>query len=83
MHSASMQDAGPGTPILVFLSPGVDVAASVEALGRKLGFTSDNGRYAAVSLGQVHRSPMSISAGKKMMLRDPLATSIVNAFRLV
>ena len=42
----------PGVPILVFLSPGVDVAASVEALGRKLGFTADAGKYASVSLGQ-------------------------------
>ena len=47
-----VQDASPGVPILVFLSPGVDVAASVEALGRKLGFTADAGRYASVSLGQ-------------------------------
>ena len=39
-------------PIFVFLAPGVDVAASVEALGRKLGFTSDAGKYASVSLGQ-------------------------------
>jgi hypothetical protein len=52
-----IQDAGPGTPIFVFLSPGVDVAASVEALGRKLGFTSDNGRYATVSLGQACALP--------------------------
>lgn len=48
----SFQDASPGTPIFVFLSPGLDVAASVEALGRKLGFTADAGKYAAVSLGQ-------------------------------
>ena len=47
-----MQDASPGIPILVFLSPGVDVAASVEALGTKLGVTADGGRYASVSLGQ-------------------------------
>lgn len=47
-----MQDAAPGTPIFVFLSPGVDVAASVEGLGRKLGFTADTGHYSAVSLGQ-------------------------------
>lgn len=46
------QDSVAGIPIFVFLSPGVDVAASVEALGRKLGFTADNGRYAVVSLGQ-------------------------------
>lgn len=36
----------------MFLSPGVDVAASVEALGRKHGFTLDVGKYASVSLGQ-------------------------------
>ena len=48
----ALQDAAPGTPIFVFLSPGVDVAASVEGLGRKLGFTADTGHYSAVSLGQ-------------------------------
>jgi len=37
----------------VFLSPGVDVAAAVEGLGRKSGYTTDNGKYSAVSLGQV------------------------------
>ena len=47
-----LQDAAPGIPILAFLSPGVDVAASVEALGRKHGFTADAGKYASVSLGQ-------------------------------
>ncbi len=47
-----MQDSAPGVPIFVFLSPGVDVAGSVEALGRKLGFTVDSGKYASVSLGQ-------------------------------
>lgn len=47
-----LQDSAPGVPIFVFLSPGVDVAASVEALGRKLGFTIDNGRYTSVALGQ-------------------------------
>jgi dynein heavy chain len=46
------QDSSPGTPIFVFLSPGVDVAASVEALGRKYGMTADNNKYFAVSLGQ-------------------------------
>ncbi len=37
----------------MFLSPGVDVAAAVEGLGRKSGYTTDNGKYSAVSLGQV------------------------------
>lgn len=48
----SFADSSPGVPIFVFLSPGVDVAASVEALGRKLGYTADAGKYASVSLGQ-------------------------------
>jgi dynein heavy chain len=48
----SFTDASAAVPIFVFLSPGVDVAASVEALGRKLGYTADNGKYVAVSLGQ-------------------------------
>lgn len=39
-------------PIFVFLSPGVDVAGSVEALGKKYGFTLDNGKYVSISLGQ-------------------------------
>ena len=50
--ATTLQDAGPDTPIFVFLSPGVDVAGSVEALGRKLGFTAENGKYFSVSLGQ-------------------------------
>lgn len=41
----SYADAAPSTPIFVFLSPGVDVAASVEALGSKLGYTLENGRW--------------------------------------
>jgi dynein heavy chain, axonemal len=48
----SFADASAAVPMFVFLSPGVDVAASVEALGRKLGYTADNGKYSAVSLGQ-------------------------------
>ena len=51
LHAA--QDAAPGIPVLIFLSPGVDVAADVEAVGRRLGFTAANGKYAVVSLGQV------------------------------
>ena len=49
---ASFEDSAPGTPMFIFLSPGVDVAAAVEHLGRKLGYTADNGKYASVSLGQ-------------------------------
>ncbi|GBF97683.1 flagellar outer dynein arm heavy chain beta [Raphidocelis subcapitata] len=57
----SLQDAGPGTPILALLSPGVDVAASVEALGARLGYTAEGGRYAAVALGQ-GQEPIAMAA---------------------
>ncbi|KAF6251999.1 flagellar outer dynein arm heavy chain beta [Scenedesmus sp. NREL 46B-D3] len=57
----SFQDSAPGTPIFVFLSPGVDVAGSVESLGGKLGFTSDAGRYVSVSLGQ-GQEPIAMNA---------------------
>ena len=50
--AAKFEDSAPGTPMFIFLSPGVDVAAAVEHLGRKLGYTADNGKYASVSLGQ-------------------------------
>ena len=48
----SFADASAATPIFVFLSPGVDVAAAVEGLRRKRGMTAESGSYAAVSLGQ-------------------------------
>lgn len=48
----SFADSSPSVPIFIFLSPGVDVAASVEALGRKVGMTAEQGRYVSVSLGQ-------------------------------
>ena len=45
-------DASPATPVLVFLSPGVDAAASVQAAAAIRGILPSNGGYAAVSLGQ-------------------------------
>mmetsp|Transcript_25005 Transcript_25005/g.85566 ORF Transcript_25005/g.85566 Transcript_25005/m.85566 type:complete len:4525 (+) Transcript_25005:136-13710(+) len=48
----SFADCSPGTPCFIYLSPGVDVAAAVEAMGAKEGFTFESGRYASVSLGQ-------------------------------
>lgn len=48
----ALRDAGPATPVLVFLSPGVDAAGAVEALARRRGLAAAAGSYAAVSLGQ-------------------------------
>uniref|UniRef100_UPI0035900BF2 dynein axonemal heavy chain 17-like n=1 Tax=Myxine glutinosa TaxID=7769 RepID=UPI0035900BF2 len=48
----SYEESGPSTPVFFILSPGVDPLKDVEALGRKLGFTLDNGSFHNVSLGQ-------------------------------
>ncbi len=49
----SFQETGPATPVFFVLSPGVDPLKDVEALGKKLGFTHDSGKFHNVSLGQV------------------------------
>ena len=49
----SFEESGPGTPIFFILSPGVDPLKDVEALGKKIGFTTDNKNLHNVSLGQV------------------------------
>lgn len=50
----SFQETGPATPVFFVLSPGVDPLKDVEALGKKLGFTNNSGKFHNVSLGQVH-----------------------------
>lgn len=49
----SYEETGPGTPVFFVLSPGVDPLKDVEAVGKKLGFTLDDGNLHNVSLGQV------------------------------
>lgn len=49
----SYKETGPATPVFFVLSPGVDPLKDVEAVGRKLGFTLDQGNFHNVSLGQV------------------------------
>lgn len=48
----SFEEASPSTPIFFILSPGVNPLKDVEELGKQLGFTSDNGNFHNVSLGQ-------------------------------
>ncbi|XP_043925655.1 dynein axonemal heavy chain 17-like [Protopterus annectens] len=48
----SYEESSSSTPIFFILSPGVDPLKDVEALGKKLGFTIDNGKFHNVSLGQ-------------------------------
>jgi len=48
----SFEETHPQTPMFFVLSPGVDPVKEVEALGRKLGFTADKGKFKFVSLGQ-------------------------------
>ncbi|XP_037924668.1 dynein beta chain, ciliary isoform X3 [Hermetia illucens] len=50
--SKSFEEAGPSTPIFFILSPGVNPLKDVEALGKQLGFTIDQGNFHNVSLGQ-------------------------------
>uniref|UniRef100_A0A8B9VFM5 Dynein axonemal heavy chain 17 n=1 Tax=Anas zonorhyncha TaxID=75864 RepID=A0A8B9VFM5_9AVES len=50
--SKSYEESSPSTPVFFILSPGVDPLKDVEALGKKLNFTIDNGRIHNVSLGQ-------------------------------
>ncbi|XP_043570859.1 dynein axonemal heavy chain 17-like [Chiloscyllium plagiosum] len=48
----SYEESSPSIPVFFILSPGVDPLKDVEALGKKLGFTIDNGKFHNVSLGQ-------------------------------
>ncbi|XP_055848919.1 dynein beta chain, ciliary isoform X2 [Episyrphus balteatus] len=50
--SKSYEEASPSTPIFFILSPGVNPLKDVEALGKQLGFTMDDGNFHNVSLGQ-------------------------------
>ncbi|NXC68138.1 DYH17 protein, partial [Anhinga anhinga] len=50
--SKAYKESSPSMPLFFILSPGVDPLKDVEALGRKLNFTIDNGRIHNVSLGQ-------------------------------
>ncbi|KFQ06883.1 Dynein heavy chain 17, axonemal, partial [Leptosomus discolor] len=46
------EESSPSMPLFFILSPGIDPLKDVEALGRKLNFTIDNGRIHNVLLGQ-------------------------------
>ncbi|KAM4689042.1 dynein axonemal heavy chain 11 [Discoglossus pictus] len=48
----SYEETSPATPIFFILSPGVNPLKDVEALGKKLGFTIDSGKFHNISLGQ-------------------------------
>ncbi|CAG7717651.1 unnamed protein product [Allacma fusca] len=50
--SQSYKETSRETPVFFILSPGVDPLKDVESLGKKIGFTIDNGKFHNVSLGQ-------------------------------
>ncbi|KAM9412460.1 dynein axonemal heavy chain 17-like [Salvelinus alpinus] len=50
--AVSFEESSSSTPMFFILSPGVDPLKDVEALGKKMGFTFDNGKFHNVSLGQ-------------------------------
>ncbi|KAL4716928.1 hypothetical protein ACJJTC_012739, partial [Scirpophaga incertulas] len=66
--SKSFEETSPTTPIFFILSPGVNPLKDVEALGKVMGFTSDNGNFHNVSLGQgqevVAEQAMDIAVNK-------------------
>ncbi|RZF49077.1 hypothetical protein LSTR_LSTR008363 [Laodelphax striatellus] len=66
--SKSFEESSPSTPVFFILSPGVNPLKDVEDLGRKLGFTEDNGNFHNVSLGQgqevVAEKAMDIAANQ-------------------
>uniref|UniRef100_A0A9L0SQL6 Dynein axonemal heavy chain 17 n=1 Tax=Equus caballus TaxID=9796 RepID=A0A9L0SQL6_HORSE len=76
--SKSYEESSPSTPIFFILSPGVDPLKDVEALGKKLGFTIDNGKLHNVSLGQgqevVAENALDVAAerGHWVILQDTL-----------
>lgn len=55
--AACYAESSPSTPIFFVLFPGVDPTVWVESLGRKLGYTSDNGRFINISMGQGQEAP--------------------------
>lgn len=46
------EESSKSVPIFFILSPGVDPLKDVETLGKKLGYTSQAGRFYNISLGQ-------------------------------
>ena len=51
------KESSRNTPTFFVLFPGVDPTVWVEALGNKLGFTSENGRFLNISMGQGQELP--------------------------
>jgi dynein heavy chain len=45
------------TPVFFVLFPGVDPTVWVEGLGRTIGFTTENGRFVNISMGQGQEAP--------------------------
>ncbi|KAM5271528.1 dynein axonemal heavy chain 11 [Ctenodactylus gundi] len=50
--SKALGESSPATPVFFILSPGVDALKDLEMLGKRLGFTTDSGKFHNVSLGQ-------------------------------
>ncbi|XP_063095395.1 dynein axonemal heavy chain 11 isoform X2 [Cavia porcellus] len=48
----ALEESSPATPVFFILSPGVDALKDLEILGKRLGFTIDEGKFHNVSLGQ-------------------------------
>ena len=76
--SKSFEESGPATPVFFILSPGVDPLKDVEALGKKLKFSTDHQNFHNVSLGQ----GQEIVAEQKMELASKEGHWVVLQVRL-
>ncbi len=57
----SYEETNTTTPVFFILSPGVDPIKDVEALGKKLGFTTNQKTFHNISLGQGKNSTVKIT----------------------
>lgn len=55
--AATFAESSKANPIFFVLFPGVDPTPWVESLGKKLGFTVDNGKFINISMGQGQEAP--------------------------
>ena len=54
---ATYAESSVTTPVFFVLFPGVDPTTWVEALGKERGFTTDNGKFMNISMGQGQEAP--------------------------
>ena len=54
---ATYSESSAATPMYFVLFPGVDPTPWVEGLGKKMGLTTENGKFVNISMGQGQEAP--------------------------